>query len=201
VTAPPLPPLPARHRLAGAILAALHDPAARRLLSGLARDDAAVRAWLGADAADAHDAVKVRAGQASATVAAAPLGPPSAALSRALEDAALLFDAGLFFEAHEVLEPHWREAAGPTREALQGLIQIAVGYQHRVNGNGRGARALLAEGVARVRGRSLLGISLGAFAAAVAATIEWPTRAAAGLPPVPPFPRDHAPGPGGPAPS
>jgi predicted metal-dependent hydrolase len=77
-----------------------------------------------------------------------------------------LFDAGLFFEVHEVLEPHWASARPPERDALQGLIQVAVGWQHLANGNSAGARALLAEGAARLHGRSLLGVDLDPFARA-----------------------------------
>ncbi len=210
MTAPPLPPLRSRNRLAETILEALHDPAARRILTELAHDETAVRDWLGPDdardrdepcepehppglgpqgARRAYDAIRARARCASTTVAAAPLGASRRGLPEALDDTALLFDAGLFFEAHELLEPHWRQASGEAREMLQGLIQIAVGYQHRVNGNARGARSLLIEGAMRVRGRRLMGLSLDDFAGAVAETIGPPGGAPAGPLVVPPFPR------------
>src|SRR5207249_698488 len=80
--------------------------------------------------------------------------------------AAVLFDAGLAFEVHELLEPYWVRAHGDEREALQGLIQIAVGYQHLANGNLAGARALLDDGTTRTRGRSVAGIDCDAFARA-----------------------------------
>ena len=150
--APPLPSLRARHRLAETILAALHEPTARRVLASLAWDDGAVADWLAPHEAHECGAVSARARRASAAMAAAPLRSPAGTLGDALEAAALLFDAGLFFEAHEVLEPHWRRASGDTREALQGLIQIAVGYQHRVNGNAHGARSLLGGGVSKRAG-------------------------------------------------
>jgi hypothetical protein len=106
-----------------------------------------------------------RARRASEALAEAPLAPPSDAHG-ALAAAARLFDAGLFFEVHEVLEPHWASARPPERDALQGLIQVAVGWQHLANGNVAGARALLAEGAARLHGRSLLGVDLDPFARA-----------------------------------
>jgi Domain of unknown function (DUF309) len=209
MTPPPLPPLRARNRLAEAILDALHDAAARRMLSGLAHDEMLVRDWLGPDAGDGgepcepphgpgrerqgerriYDAVRERAQCASATVAAVPLGAPARGLPDALADAALLFDAGLFFETHELLEPHWRQASGEAREVLQGLIQIAVGYQHHVNGNAPGARSLLVEGATRVRGHQLMGLSLDDFARAVARTIELLRGPTPGPLTVPPFPR------------
>ena len=109
---------------------------------------------------------------------------PPADTRAALAAAARLFDAGLFFEVHEVLEPHWLSAGPDAREALQGLIQIAVGWQHLANGNLAGARALLADGAARLHGQRLGGVDLEAFARAALA-------AAARVPDVtpPPFPR------------
>jgi predicted metal-dependent hydrolase len=61
-----------------------------------------------------------------------------------------LWNEGLFFEVHEVLEDVWRTVSGPVRQALQGVIQIAVAYHHQAHGNARGARSLLAEGRARL---------------------------------------------------
>ncbi len=51
----------------------------------------------------------------------------------------VLFNRGDFFEAHEVWEPLWMDAAGPERSFYQGLIQAAVGLCHFCNGNARGA--------------------------------------------------------------
>ncbi len=120
--------------------------------------------------------MRERARRALDALGARPLDQ-ARSLADALEVAALLFDAGLYFETHEVLEPWWREAAGAAREALQGLIQVAVGYQHRDNGNVAGARALLAEGSLRLHGLALGELDLGAFARAAAEDAE---RVAAG---------------------
>jgi predicted metal-dependent hydrolase len=51
----------------------------------------------------------------------------------------LFFNAHDFFEAHEVWEDLWAEAAGPERRFYQGLIQAAVGLHHFSTGNVRGA--------------------------------------------------------------
>ncbi|HEX3175327.1 MAG TPA: DUF309 domain-containing protein [Methylomirabilota bacterium] len=102
----------------------------------------------------------------------------------ALAAAALLFDAGLYFEVHELLEPHWAAASGDTRAALQGLIQIAVGWQHRANGNAVGARALLADGAARLHRGRVAGVDLDDFARA---TLDAAAREADAQPPA--FPR------------
>ena len=57
-----------------------------------------------------------------------------------------LFDAGDFFDAHEVLEDVWRAAPAEEKRFLQGLIQLAVGLHHHSRGNLAGARSLLARG-------------------------------------------------------
>ena len=78
----------------------------------------------------------------------------------------------MYFEVHEVLEPHWLTAAGSEREALQGLIQIAVGFQHLANDNPSGARALLGDGSAKAAGRRLHGLDLDHFARAARGCLE-----------------------------
>jgi len=181
----PTLPLRARNRLAETILSALADAEARGTLEALA-SGAAPGDW--AEPADGADAslLRLRARRAAEALRDRPV---IAASTRAavLEAAALLFDAGLGFEVHELLEPHWARADGDERETLQGLIQIAVGYQHLANGNTRGARALLDEGSARLAGRRLDDLDLEPFRTAVVAS-------AARLPDLPPeaipcFPR------------
>ncbi|MGH7898948.1 MAG: DUF309 domain-containing protein, partial [Candidatus Binatia bacterium] len=84
--------------------------------------------------------------------ARAPVGPPDAKeVAWSVCAAAALFNAELFFEVHELLEPPWGRAEGPLRSFLQGLIQIAVGLHHRSTGNHRGALSLLADGNAKLR--------------------------------------------------
>ena len=177
-------PLHARNRLAETILAALHHAEARRELAALAGGHVSLAGtWL-EDAARDGEALRARAGRAAAAIGERPLTGDDGDLGRALDDAALLFDAGLFFEVHELLEPHWLQASGEERQALQGLIQIAVGYQHLANGNIRGARSLLVEGAQRIRGRVLAGRGLDGFAGRVLATRDEPAPES-----IPPFPR------------
>jgi hypothetical protein len=59
-----------------------------------------------------------------------------------LERARAAWDAGLFFEVHEVLEPVWLEERGPERGALQGLILAAAALHHLCEGNLAGAIGL-----------------------------------------------------------
>jgi hypothetical protein len=47
---------------------------------------------------------------------------------------AVLWNAGLFFELHELLESVWLDARGIERTALKGLIQAAGVYVHRNRG-------------------------------------------------------------------
>jgi len=183
----PTPPLRARNRLAETVLAALHDAGARRRLQALAEDAEAAEAWLGPDRARHGEVLRRRVRQAAAALAGLPVLPAPPSLAEALGAAAALFDAGLGFEVHELLEPFWAQATGPRRRALQGLIQIAVGYQHLANGNVGGAGALLEEGAARVAGQRLEGLDLDAFGRAVRAWLV--RRHEEGPAPIPPFPR------------
>ena len=152
----------------------------------LGETDAPSPDWLKGDAAACRPVVRARALSAQAALAARATGRIR---SRAdlLDAAAALFDAHLYFEVHELLEPSWREAQGTEREVLQGLIQVAVGYQHLANGNFAGARALLEEGRRRIQGRTLDGLDLEKFGHGVGRSLDrlfhldWET--------VPAFPR------------
>ena len=61
-----------------------------------------------------------------------------------LHEGARLFNAGRYFESHEVWESLWHDVIGPEREMLQGLIQLAAGYHHLMQGNQVGAQYLIA---------------------------------------------------------
>jgi hypothetical protein len=163
----PTPPRAARNRLAGLILAALSDARAREELERLAAGSEPARAWNEGLEPSASALVLARARRAAAALRGRPLQDRDPSLDQALDAAADLFDAGLGFEAHEVLEPHWQAAGGPLREALQGLIQLAVGYQHLANGNTAGARALLRDGAGRLRRGRIHGLGLDDLAEAI----------------------------------
>jgi len=115
----------------------LTDPGASDVLEVHAPHDAGIRAHA-AHALAAADAYRRR-----------PAGDGDA-LAGAIARAAALWDARLFFEVHEVLEAVWQRASGDTRQALQGLIQIAVAFYHLAAGNLRGARQLMADGRGRL---------------------------------------------------
>jgi hypothetical protein len=184
-----------RKRLTELILDSLHDGEARRGLEAMAHVGGGSRAparivdlppralrdcfeerdgrlqvrsrWQ-ESAQDLHE----RSRRAADAIRRRPLDPPGAPLGTALDAAATLFDAGLYYEVHEWLEPYWLRADGVTRVALQGLIQVAVGFEHLASGNVSGARKLLAEGCARLRKGRLPDIDLDAFERAVRACLE-----------------------------
>ncbi len=62
------------------------------------------------------------------------------------------FNAGRFFEAHEVWEELWLAAAEPEKTFLQGLIQVAAAFHHHGRGNARGRQSLLAAGIVKLAG-------------------------------------------------
>jgi hypothetical protein len=164
-------PLALRNRLAALILDSLHDAHARRILDALAgRREPTLGEWRAEDR-EHLDAVVERAARAVAAVSTRPQGFGATELREALADAAVLFDAGLYFEVHELLEPHWVAATGAVKDALQGLIQIAVGYQHLANGNLAGARALLDDGSAKIAKGIMGRLGLDRFAGAVRGSI------------------------------
>jgi len=98
-----------------------------------------------------------------------------------------LFNAGEFFEAHEVWEDVWRVAPEPERKFLQGLIQIAVAFHHRSTGNLVGAASLMDRGARNLSqyADEFGGIELNALLIVIT---EW-QRALKQMGPLPPLPR------------
>lgn len=56
--------------------------------------------------------------------------------------AVILWNAGLFFELHELLETIWHRAKGPERTALKGMIQAAGAFVHNLRGKPKAAGGL-----------------------------------------------------------
>ena len=206
-------PLPLRNRLAELILEALQNPEARQALGLVSRfcadpppsvpaaslpigfplefferhGDAVV---LKGDYGRFRDEMCERVSRAWKLLSRRRLSD-SPSLGSALDAAADLFDAGLYFEVHELLEPYWMRAGGGERKILQGLIQVAVGFHHLENGNLKGARSLLDEGSARLLGQRLEGRAVGPFALTVRERLDAFVRIseAVSRPDVPGFPR------------
>ena len=183
-------PLPLRNCLARLILDALHDVAARRALEAVAavcaephalegpgvlpeafpreifeRRDGAWRLKSGFKAHEGE--FGERAERARRLLHLRPFDAEDPPLKVALVAAALLFHAHLYFEVHELLEPYWMRAEGSARIALQGLIQVAVGFQHLANRNVSGALSLLHDGCGKVLERQLEGVPLDPFGRAL----------------------------------
>ncbi len=80
---------------------------------------------------------------------------PPARRREALQAGLEAYARGVFFLAHELLEPAWMGALDPAeRDLYQGLIKLAAAFVHEVRGNRtgvlknlRGARERLADGV------------------------------------------------------
>lgn len=61
-----------------------------------------------------------------------------------------LFNSGDWYGAHDLFEELWHETQGPSRPALQAVLQISVSQLHLERGNHHGATVLLGEGIGRL---------------------------------------------------
>jgi len=202
-------PLGVRNRLAELILDALDSREARAALEALAAwcvdeeaagEGAARLVELGwfeqrsggrmrlRGAHRAHRDALCRRARAAAAMLARGVPSDDATLTGLLGRAALLADAGLYFEVHELLEPRWLRAEGGERVALQGLIQVAVALHHAESGNGRGAISLLEDGLAKLEASApALTLDTAAWTATLARLLAaW--REGAAPPPTPRWP-------------
>ncbi len=84
-----------------------------------------------------------------------------------------LFNAGRFFDCHEVWEEIWKRSSGAEKLFYQGMIQAAVAILHAQRGNPRGARSTWDKARAKLDllPAEHLGIALDELRAAVAAFI------------------------------
>lgn len=75
------------------------------------------------------------------------------------------FNAGRYFDAHEVWEEIWLRSSGDTKVFYQMLIQAAVGLHHYERGNARGARGMHANVVDKLERLPsfLMSVDLGDF--------------------------------------
>ena len=58
-----------------------------------------------------------------------------------------LFNAGAYYEAHEVIEYEWHAEPAPVRRLYQGILQVGIGIHHARNGNRVGALRKLSDGL------------------------------------------------------
>ncbi len=85
-----------------------------------------------------------------------------------------LFNRRQFYEQHEVIEHEWHAERTEVRLLYQGLLQIGVGFHHALNGNHKGAMALLNDGADKVARftPTALGIDTGRLVRETQACIE-----------------------------
>ena len=70
------------------------------------------------------------------------------AVDNLLGEGLLLFNAGRFYDAHELWEDLWRSTVDPPlKTSYQGLIQAAVALHHLTRDNITGARSQLAKSI------------------------------------------------------
>ncbi|MHB8732654.1 MAG: DUF309 domain-containing protein [bacterium] len=95
--------------------------------------------------------------------------PPPPGVPPDVHRGAALFDAGLYFEAHEYWEDVWRASRPPERTFYHGLVQAAAGRYHAEKGNAHGAAVLLAKARAKLDGFAprYLGVDVTALLAAL----------------------------------
>lgn len=135
----------------GGGVAPLAGPVARRLReAGLVGDDGRLHPEAYRRLAYLRDrcekAARARAGLG------APQPPELEGLAPEVLAAAWMLRAGLYFEAHDQLEVHWGRSRGADRLFYQGVIQIAVAFQHLVDGNRAGAASLLEGALEKLEG-------------------------------------------------
>ena len=107
--------------------------------------------------------------------------------SEQFERGVALFNARKFFEAHEAWEELWLVEREPEKTFLQGMIQLAAAFHHCRRGNSRGAKSLLAAGVAKLerfpdRHR---GLALAQLRAQATRCVRWLGREEGPEPPPP----------------
>lgn len=103
------------------------------------------------------------------------LEPLSREVHEALVEGVELFNRGLFWETHEVLERVWLQDRPPRKRFLQGLIKVAAGYHHYRNGNPIGMHHLLTAGrdLLLPFAPSYMGLDLEALLEYVERQAEW----------------------------
>ena len=91
-----------------------------------------------------------------------------------LSEAIALFNRGDWYACHDLIEDLWHQCQGPDRQALQGLLQIAVAQLHLERQNLRGATVLMGEGLGRLKpyGSEALGLDLPPLLAAVSRRLQ-----------------------------
>jgi hypothetical protein len=83
------------------------------------------------------------------------------------------FNAGEYYECHDVMEGLWNNAPEPQRSILHGILQCSVGLHHLLHQNHRGAMVELGEGLTKLRRVGLEKGPLHAFEREASAVLEF----------------------------
>jgi len=96
-----------------------------------------------------------------------------------------LFNAGRFFDCHEVWEEAWKRSNGAEKLFYQGMIQAAVAILHAQRGNPRGAQSTWDKARAKLERLPAehMGIALAEFRDAADAFIAAAVGAGSAPPP------------------
>lgn len=57
------------------------------------------------------------------------------------------FNAGEYYQQHDLFEALWMEESGPVRDLYRAILQVGVAYYHMTRGNRRGAQRMLLRAV------------------------------------------------------
>ncbi|MGH7986502.1 MAG: DUF309 domain-containing protein [Candidatus Binataceae bacterium] len=89
----------------------------------------------------------------------------SAEIEELFGQGCVLFNAGRFFECHEVWEAAWKRVSGEEKLFLQGLIQAAAALLQVERGHRRGALSLLGKSKVKLElfPAIWMGVELGEF--------------------------------------
>lgn len=112
------------------------------------------------------------------------MGGPGDTLDPRYAAGIALFNAGEYFEAHEVWEDWWNECPAADRRFAKALIQAAVAVYHFNRGNYAGATRLFHSGRRYMHpyGPTHLGLDVGGFWRAVEAHLAPALSGGAGGP-------------------
>ena len=86
-----------------------------------------------------------------------------------------LFNSCQWYKSHDVFEEIWHETGGPERQALQGILQVAVAQVHLENSNINGATILYGEALGRLKRFQLsnLGLDIEGLSKCVSRRLEF----------------------------
>ncbi|MEM0336406.1 MAG: DUF309 domain-containing protein [Candidatus Caldarchaeum sp.] len=101
---------------------------------------------------------------------------PVSAPPETVEKAVALFNSERFWEAHETLEPLWRQSKPPEKDVLHGLILTAAAFVHLQKNDVKGFRSILRRALKALSNapKSYQGVSIDALRREIENVMENP---------------------------